>query len=139
MVTGRVLIPGRARGEALVLDAPISFWGGVSPGDGRIVDPRHPQHGATLTGTVLLIAETVGSSSSSSILLELLRQGLGPAALLLRTLDAVLPLGAVVAEELGYAPCPVLEIDWGPLEPRTGDVLRVEAVGSSGQVLLDAG
>lgn len=111
----RVLVDGEARGPLLVLEAPVSFWGGVHPGSGRIVDPRHPQHGVALHGQVVLVPATVGSSSSSSVLLELFRGGRAPAALLLGTVDPVLPIGAVVAEELGYATCPVLAVAPGDL------------------------
>ena len=108
---GRVLVEGDAEAEVLPLTAPLSFWGGVNAQTGEIVDPRHPECGATLTGRVVVIPATVGSSSSSSILLELLRNGCGPSALLLGETDPILPLGAVVARELGYEPCPIVSLD----------------------------
>lgn len=109
-VTGRVLVDGAGAGPLLRLQHPISFWGGVDPGTGRIVDPRHPDHGRCITGTVLLLPGVVGSSSSSSIMLELLRDGRAPAALLMAEPDAILALGVVVARELGHAGIPVVEI-----------------------------
>ena len=115
MVTaaGRVLVPGAGEGPLLRLSAPISFWGGVDPRSGRIADPRHPDHGRSIAGTVLVIPATVGSSSSSAIMLELLREGTAPAALLLGRADAILALGVVVGRELGYAPVPMLELSLG--------------------------
>jgi predicted aconitase with swiveling domain len=92
------------------LRAPISFWGGVDPVSGTVADPRHPDHGRCIAGTVLLVPATIGSSSSSAILLELLRERTAPAAILLGRADAILALGAVVAAELGYAPVPVVEM-----------------------------
>lgn len=109
--SGRVLHAGEATGRALVLTHPLSFWGGVEPATGRVSDPRHPQHGATITDRVLVLPATVGSSSSSAIMLELLRQGSAPAAILLGHVDAILPLGVVVAAELGHRTIPVLEVD----------------------------
>jgi predicted aconitase with swiveling domain len=48
-----ILVQGQpALAEALVLTAPISFWGGVNPKTGRIADVRHPQHGIAITGSV---------------------------------------------------------------------------------------
>ena len=38
-----VLNPGQCRARALVLDEPLSFWGGFDPADGTIVDRHHPQ------------------------------------------------------------------------------------------------
>ena len=109
MVTGRILVAGTARGPLLRLRAPISFWGGVDPLSGRIADPRHPDHGRSIAGTVLLVPSAVGSSSSSAIMLELLRNGVAPVAVLMGTADAILALGVVVGRELGYAPIPVLQ------------------------------
>lgn len=109
-VRGRVLVAGRARGPLLTLTHPISFWGGVDPVRGEIVDPRHPQHGLSITGRVLLVPSAVGSSSSSAIMLELLRERTAPAAVLMGKADAILSLGAVVGSELGYDPIPIVEV-----------------------------
>ncbi|WP_292088875.1 DUF126 domain-containing protein, partial [Mesorhizobium sp.] len=57
-----ILVRGKAgKGEALVLTAPISFWGGVDPQTGRIADVRHPQHGEVISGRVLFLPGTIGS------------------------------------------------------------------------------
>ncbi|RVD47379.1 DUF126 domain-containing protein, partial [Mesorhizobium sp. M2D.F.Ca.ET.140.01.1.1] len=77
-------------GEALVLMAPISFWGGVDPKTGRIADVRHPQHGETISGRVLFLPGTIGSSSASAVLMELVHNGRAPAALVLHEPDAIL-------------------------------------------------
>lgn len=107
---GRVLVEGTARGRLLRLGAPISFWGGVDPASGRISDPRHPDHGTDIAGRILAASATVGSSSSSAVMLELLRIGRAPAALLLAEPDAILVLGVIVAREMGYPTIPVLEV-----------------------------
>ncbi len=110
MAKGRVLIDGTANGDSLKLTAAISFWGGVNPHTGSIVDPRHPQHNACLTNRVLFLPATVGSSSSSAIMLELVRLGTTPAALVLGETDAILVLGVLVAEEIGHPTIPVVEL-----------------------------
>jgi predicted aconitase with swiveling domain len=102
-VRAEVLVPGKAgRGEALILDAPISFWGGVDPKTGRIADVRHPQHGECIAGKVLFLPGTIGSSSASAVLLELVHNGHAPAALVLHEPDAILLLGLIVAKEMGW-------------------------------------
>lgn len=102
-----VLVPGLAgSGSALVLSAPISFWGGVDPRSGRIADVRHPQHGKNIAGRVLFLPGTIGSSSASAVLLELVHAGHAPAALVLHEPDAILLLGLIVAREMGW-PTPV--------------------------------
>ncbi|NNG03428.1 MAG: DUF126 domain-containing protein [Inquilinus sp.] len=109
-LSGRTLFPGRAEGVLLKLGAPLSFWGGVDPDSGRIVDGRHPQRGAAIGGTVLAVPRTVGSSSSSAVMLELIRAGHAPAALVLGQVDAILIVGCLAGRELGYACPPVLEM-----------------------------
>ena len=60
---------------------------------------------------MLALPETIGSSSSSAILAELIRAGLGPAALLLREVDAILVVGAVISREMGWPTPPVLKAE----------------------------
>ena len=102
-----ILVDGTpGSGPALVLDAPISFWGGVDPKSGRIADVRHPQHGETIAGTALFLPGTIGSSSASAVLLELVRGGHAPAAIVMHEPDAILLLGLIVAKEMGW-PAPI--------------------------------
>ena len=130
-LSGRVLIDGAAEGPLLRLVEPISFWGGVDPDSGRLTDPRHPQHGVSLAGTVLALAATRGSSSSSAIMLELLRNGRAPAALLMAEPEAILALGIIVGREMGYRTIPVLampvedqaRLPEGRLRVRAGGVI----------------
>lgn len=98
------LIPGpAASGPVLALTAPISFWGGVDPKTSVIADVRHPQHGTPISGTILYLPGTIGSSSASAVLLELIHRGIAPAAIILKEPDAILLLGVLVAREMGWA------------------------------------
>jgi predicted aconitase with swiveling domain len=104
------------------VDAPISFWGGIDPDSAVVSDPRHPNHGARIHNRILALPTTIGSSSSSAVLLELLRKGIAPAALLLSSIDAILVLGVIVARELGYPTIPVLQIPAAQLASVPQDV-----------------
>ena len=101
-------IAGSAEGEVLKLARPISFWGGVDPTNGRISDPRHPNHDAEIAGRILVLPGMIGSSSSSYIMLELMAIRRAPAALVLAEPDAILGLGVVVAREMNYGSIPVV-------------------------------
>lgn len=92
------------------LSAPLSFWGGVDPATGRIIQVRHPECGATISGAVLALPGTIGSSSSSAVLLELIRLGIAPAALLLDEPDAILLIGCVVGREMGWKAPPAFRL-----------------------------
>ena len=105
---GRTLVEGEAAGPALVLEAPLSLWGGMDPHSGRLSDHHHPQLGATLTGQVLVMPSGRGSSSSSSVLAEAIRLGTAPVAILLAQPDEILVLGALVAEYLYARTCPIV-------------------------------
>ena len=107
-----VLLPGPGiTAECLVLTAPISFWGGVDPKTGKIADPRHPEHDVEIAHKVVMIPDTVGSSSASAVLLELVHANRAPAAIVLHQPDAILLLGLVVAREMGLATPMALRLD----------------------------
>ena len=123
---GRALVAGEAAGPALVLEAPLSLWGGMDPHTGRLCDHHQPQLGATVTGHVLVMPSGRGSSSSSSVLAEAIRLGTAPAAILLQEPDEILVLGALVAEHLYARTCPVLvlpEVAYRSIA--TGDHLQI--------------
>ena len=96
----RVLVPGSGRGEALVLKEALSLWGGLDPETGQIIDERHPSLGQNVSGKVLLLPSGRGSSSASSILLESVRLGTAPAAIITAEPDSILALGAIVSHVL---------------------------------------
>lgn len=104
VLSAEILIPGPAVSALCVaLTAPISFWGGVDPRSGAIIDARHPQRGLGISGVVLALPGTIGSSSASAVLLELVHAGRAPAAILMHEPDAILLLGLIVAREMGWA------------------------------------
>jgi predicted aconitase with swiveling domain len=105
------LLDGAATGPVMKLAAPLSFWGGVDPASGRIIQVRHPQCGETIGGRILCLPATIGSSSSSAVLLELIRLGIAPAALIMGTPDAILMIGCVVAREMGWTAPPAFALD----------------------------
>jgi predicted aconitase with swiveling domain len=107
-VRARVLHPAAGHGPALILSEPLSLWGGLDPRSGEIVEPRHPQRGASVAGRVVVMPAARGSSSSSSVLAEAARAGAAPAAILLGEPDAILAVGAAVAEELYGVQIPVV-------------------------------
>jgi len=110
VLRGQVLAPGAASGEAMVLEEPLSLWGGMDPATGRVIDAHHPQLGAVVTGRVLVMASARGSSSSSSILAEAVRAGTAPAAILLGEAELILAIGAAVAEEMYGRRVPIVVV-----------------------------
>jgi uncharacterized protein len=135
MADARTLVPGTAEGRALVLDEPLSFWGGVDPETGDITDVRHPQHGASVTGRILVMPSGRGSSSSSSVLAESIRAGTAPAAIVLGEADPILALGAIVARELYGKVTPVVVATDPSLPIQTGADVVVDATVERARIL----
>lgn len=114
---------------AVILDEPLSFWGGFDASTGRIIDVHHPQHGASLTGRVVVMPGGRGSSSSASVLAEAVRAGTAPAALILGEPDLIVAVGAVVANELYGVNLPVVVDPSAPTAVRAGEELTVDRDG----------
>lgn len=107
MIRVQPVVPGAADGPAIVLDEALSLWGGFDVSTGAIVDAHHPQFGICLSGSVVFMPSGRGSSSSSSTLVEAVRIGTAPAALVLCESDDIVVLGALVAHELYDRTVPV--------------------------------
>jgi len=111
VIDGETLIEGTASAAALILDEPLSFWGGVDSSTGTIIDGHHPQAGECVSGRVLVVPSGRGSSSSSSVLAEAIRFGVGPAAILLGQNDPIIVLGSLVAQQLYGTRMPVVLLE----------------------------
>jgi predicted aconitase with swiveling domain len=132
------LVPGAASGPLLKLDEPLSFWGGLDPATGAIIDRLHPQRGANVAGRMLMMPGGRGSSSGSATLAEALRLDNGPAAILMLERDPIIVVGAMVAAELYGLACPVVlasERDWETLAAAAR--LAIEADPSGAAISVD--
>ena len=119
-----VLFDGTAAGTALRLDEPISFWGGVCPATAKIIQPEHPQYNERINNRILVIPEVIGSSSSSAVMLELLYNDIAPAGVIIGLRDAILPIGVMASEQMGWPTIPVFLIR--PLPFLSDDLLQLE-------------
>ncbi len=106
----RVMFEGGASGEVLWLSAPLSFWGGFNPATGVIIDNNHPQKGKCIKNTMLVMPATRGSGGTPGGVAEAVRNGSGPAAIIMGICDANVVTGAAVAQKLYGLTCPVLEV-----------------------------
>ncbi len=106
--SGRPLHAGVAVGPVLALDQPLSFWGGYSATEGRIVAEGHPQRGMRAVDHVLVMPSEVGSSSSASVFAEAIRLGTAPAAIITGHSDGILLAGALVGAQLYDVVVPII-------------------------------
>ena len=124
------LVNGKANGEVLKLDDPLSFWGGVDPQTGEITDLRHPQGGMSVKGKVLMMPFGRGSSSGSSVIAEGIRSGSGPARIIMMEADEIIALGAIVADEIYGKAMPIIVVEKTEYEKySTGDQIVISEDG----------
>ena len=109
-MTALSILPGIAEGPVIASGEPLSFWGGVDPATGTVIDVHHPLHGRAITGSVLMMPSTRGSCTGSGVLLDLVLSGRGPAALVFSEPEDVVTLGALIAVEMFGKSLPVLRL-----------------------------
>lgn len=125
------VVPGIAKGELLVSHEPLSFWGGYDHKTGEIIDGHHPLQGANAAGRILAVPFSRGSSTTTAVLLEALKAGTAPAAILISRHDSFFALASIVAEELFQKGIPVLLLDEGDFAVMTsGSHAEIEADGN---------
>jgi predicted aconitase with swiveling domain len=131
VLRGRPVVPGSARGEAVVSARPISLWGGLDARTGEVIDRRHDCSGRNVAGKVFVFPWGKGSSTGSAILLESVRLGKAPAAIVNRATDPIAALGSIIADELYGKAVPIVvldEADFGAIAD--GDRVAIEPDGT---------
>ena len=134
-IKGKPLIPGKAHGELLVSDEPLSFWGGYDYKTGIVIDQRHPLAGRSAAGKILALPSTRGSSSTTAVLLEAVKAGTAPAAILTTAPDSFFALASIVADEMYGSTVPLVQLSEEDFASLSSD--RPAVVGEDGTVELD--
>ncbi len=129
----RMLLAGVGQGPLIFSREPLSFWGGVDPQSGEVIDRRHPLSGETLTGKLLVFPGCRGSSSGSGVLLEAIRNRSAPAGIITLESDHILALAVMLGQELYGQSLPLAVgsaefFDWA--ERHHGAVFRLTETGS---------
>jgi predicted aconitase with swiveling domain len=130
VIEGRAIVPGQAEGEALVSGEALSFWGGYDFRTGEITDAHHSLVGVCAAGRVLAVPFSKGSSTTTAVLLEAVRAGTAPAAILTTGVDSFFALASIVADVMYGKSFPVVALDaagFGSI--RSGERLVVERSG----------
>jgi predicted aconitase with swiveling domain len=110
LIKGKPLVAGEALGEALVSNEPLSFWGGYDQHTGEIIDRRHSLSGEIAVGRILALPFSRGSSTTTAVLLEAVRAGTAPAAILTTGVDSFFALASIVADEIYGKPIPIVAL-----------------------------
>jgi predicted aconitase with swiveling domain len=110
---GRKIYPGLVEGEALVTSMGISFFGGVDPDTGVVVEKDHELEGQSIAGKVLVFPTGKGSTVGSYTLYRLKHNGLAPAAVINAECETITAVGCIIAEIPCVDQVPIQEIKTG--------------------------
>jgi len=116
---GRIIMKGKIEDVALVTSEPISFYGGVDPTTGTIIEKGHELQGKSVKGKILVFPTGKGSTVGSYTLYRMKKSGTAPAGIINKECETVIAVGAIISE----IPCVDL-IDISKIQ--TGDLIRVE-------------
>jgi predicted aconitase with swiveling domain len=111
LIAGRAVVEGEATGEALVTSEALSFWGGYDFRTGAIIDKHHPLTGVRAAGRILAVPFSKGSSTTTAVLLEAVRAGTAPAAILTTGVDSFFALASIVADVMYAKSFPVIALE----------------------------
>jgi len=130
VIAGRAIVAGEADGDALVTSDALSFWGGYDFHTGEIIDRHHPLAGVRAAGRILAVPFSKGSSSTTAVLLEAVRAGTAPAAILTTGVDAFFALASIVADVMYSKSFPVIALEGADFASlRTGERLIIDRSG----------
>ncbi len=118
-LVGRAIYEGRAQGEALVSSSPLSFYGGVNPDTGEVVERGHELQGKSVKGKVLVFPNGKGSTVGSYVMYRLAKNGAAPCAIVNAKCETIVAVGAIISE----IPC-VDMVDIGKIKP--GSKVRID-------------
>jgi predicted aconitase with swiveling domain len=122
---GRKIYKGVAEGEAIVTKDGISFYGGVDPDTGKVVEVGHELEGQSVVGKVLVFPTGKGSTVGSYTMYRMKKNGTAPVAIVNKQIDTIVAVGCIISE----IPC-VDKIDVSQI--KTGQ--RIVVDGSEGTV-----
>ncbi|KAJ5391157.1 Aconitase/3-isopropylmalate dehydratase large subunit alpha/beta/alpha subdomain 1/3 [Penicillium cosmopolitanum] len=114
-IQARELIPGSTEGQTLASNVPLSFWGGVDPETGVVIDSHHPLVGKSVAGKILAIPSGRGSCTGSGVILQLILNDYAPLALIFGREEMILTIGVLVAQEMFGKSIPVLNVPMSSL------------------------
>jgi uncharacterized protein len=116
---GRIIYKGKAEGEALTTTQPISFYGGVDPNTGVVIEKGHDLQGISVKGKILVFPQGKGSTVGSYTLYRLKKNGVAPAGMVNRECETIIAVGAIISE----IPC-IDKVDTAKI--KTNDRVRIE-------------
>lgn len=124
----KIIFKGCAQGIALVTKDSLSFWGGINPSSGVIIDVHHELYGKSIKNKIFFFPRGAGSSSGCGVIMEMVRCNTNPAAIINIETESILALGPIIAEELYHRSFPMLNLEESIFKLiQTGDYIEINA------------
>jgi predicted aconitase with swiveling domain len=98
IINSRIISKGVASGKALVSNSSLSFFGGVDPSSGIIIDKGNSLIGKSIEGRILIFSRGKGSTVGSYVIYQLAKNKKAPAAIICLEADPIVAVGAIIAE-----------------------------------------
>ncbi len=117
---GRMISPGKAKGEAIVSREPIGFYGGIDAKTGVVIEKGHELEGKSVKDKILVFPQGKGSTVGSYVIYGLKKNGVAPAAIVNKETETIVATGVILA---GIPCVDGIDID----KIKTGDKLVVDA------------
>jgi predicted aconitase with swiveling domain len=126
---GRIIYRGTAEGEALTTTQAISFYGGIDPNTGEVIDKGHELQGKTVKNKVLVFPNGKGSTVGSYTLYRMKKNGTAPAAIINKECETIIAVGAIISEIPCVDHVEITQIKTGDVVHITNDVVSIKKQG----------
>jgi len=103
----RIVNEGVAKGPLLISPQPISFFGGVDPETGTVVEKKHPLEGKSISQVILALPSSKGSTVGSYVIYGLAKKGSAPSGIIMGRMDSIVSAGAI----LGGIPLALVDME----------------------------
>jgi len=133
IIKARSIVPGNVSGLALVSRDPISFYGGVDPETGVIVEPGHSLEGEKISGKILIFPYGKGSTVGSYIIYRLKKRNLAPLAIVNLETEPIIVVGCVLSR------IPLVDKPEANVTTiiKTGDTVTIKSAGKEAWIKVD--
>ena len=117
-------------GEAIVTSEPITLLGFVDPASGKIVEEGHELNGISIHDKIFVFPRGIGSTVGPYTLINLVKNGMGPKAIINRESDQ----GTVAGCSVARIPM-VYGMEEDPTKViKTGDKIKIIALANEATV-----
>ena len=95
---GRKIYKGTTSGKTLVTKDAISFYGGVDPDTGVVMEVGHELEGQSVSGKILVFPTGKGSTVGSYTMYRMKKNNTAPLAIINEKIDTIIAVGCIISE-----------------------------------------